>query len=130
MLNNLKINDFLQKGTQGIIWRAGPHPIGQKSQLVKGSLGHESQDPDPQSQILNPRSPVPNHYKQTKNEKNVGKQNLTQFFFDQKSFDHNFIFLIFKLPLLQSSIFSVFGIWNLGPGIQDLGLRIWGPRLL
>ena len=40
--------------------RAGPHPIGQKGQLVKRSLGSKSLVPDPQSQIPDSRSQIPN----------------------------------------------------------------------
>ena len=40
--------------------RAGPHPIGQKGQLVKRSLG-------PKSQILNPKYRIPGHRSQTTN---------------------------------------------------------------
>ena len=36
-----------------------PHPIGQKGQLVKMSLGPKSQVPDPQSRIPGPRSQIP-----------------------------------------------------------------------
>ena len=38
--------------------RAGPHPIGQNGQLVKRSLGPQSQVPDPQSQITDPESQI------------------------------------------------------------------------
>ena len=37
-----------------------PHPIGQKGQLVKRSLGPKSQVPDPKSQIPGPRSQILN----------------------------------------------------------------------
>ena len=54
------------------------HPIGQNSQLVKRSLGPQSQLPDPESQIPNPRSQIPNPGE----EKNVSrKKSLGRKFF-------------------------------------------------
>ena len=73
--------------------RAGPHPIGQKSQLVKRSLDTKSLVPDPESQIPNPRSQIPNT---------------------------NFLCLeIFFWPNFFSG-HKIFGIWYLGLRIWDL----------